>query len=112
LIARVNRIRRENPALQEMERLDFHYIENEKLLVYSKTTEDFGNVILVVVNLDPDHAQSGWVGLVLETLGVTGASFEVHDLLTGARYNWHGSWNYVELRPGELPAHLFRVTPA
>jgi starch synthase (maltosyl-transferring) len=112
LITRVNRIRRENPALQEMERLDFHYLENERLLVYSKTTEDLSNAILVVVNLDPDHAQSGWVGLALEKLGVRGESFEVHDLLTDARYTWRGSWNYVELRPWEMPAHIFRVTPS
>jgi starch synthase (maltosyl-transferring) len=30
------------------------------------------------------------------------------DLLTGASYTWQGSRNYIELRPNEMPAHIFR----
>ncbi len=110
LVSRLNHIRRENPALHRLDRLHFHSIQNEALVVYSKSAEDFGNVILTVVNLDPDRAQGGWVNLALDQLGVGwDAPFEVHDLLNDTRYRWHGAWNYVELRPWESAAHIFRV---
>ena len=70
----------------------------------------FTNVIVCIVNLDPRHRQSGWTDLALAELGIdAGEVFEVHDLLTDARYRWQGSTNFVELRPTEVPAHVFRV---
>jgi len=109
-IARVNRIRRDNPALQHDWNLRFHRVDNEQLICYSKRTDDFENVVLVVVNLDPHYKQSGWVGVTLEELGVTGPQpYQVHDLLTDARYLWQGGRNYVELDPHVMPAHIFRI---
>lgn len=70
-----------------------------------------GNTILVVVSLDPVYTQSGWTDLSLGALGVD-EPFVVNDLLTGARYEWDGARNYVELRPQEVPAHVFRVARA
>ncbi len=110
LIRRVNRIRRANPALHTNERLQFHPTDNDQLIAYSKSTEDFADIILAVVSLDPHHRQSGWVDLPIRDWGIeAGGSYQVHDLLTGARYLWHGSRNYVELDPGYVPAHIFRL---
>ncbi|HWP59191.1 MAG TPA: alpha-1,4-glucan--maltose-1-phosphate maltosyltransferase [Candidatus Acidoferrales bacterium] len=110
LIARVNRIRRENGALQHDASLRFHPVSNDQLLCYSKHTEDLSNVILTVVNLDPYHTQSGWVDVALEPLRLDAQQpYQVHDLLTDARYIWQGSRNYVELNPQAVPAHIFRV---
>jgi starch synthase (maltosyl-transferring) len=110
LIARVNRIRRENPALHEMRRLEFHPVDNEQVIAYSKTTDALDNIILTVVNLDPHHVQIGWVNLSLDKLGIEpDTTYQVHDLLTDARHLWRGSWNYVELNPAATPAHVFRV---
>jgi starch synthase (maltosyl-transferring) len=109
-VTRVNRIRHENPALQSNHNLRFHDINNEQLLCYSKTTEDQTNVIVVVVNLDPHHTHSGWLTLSLEDLGLdTQQPYQVHDLLSDARYLWHGAYNYVELNPQAVPAHIFRL---
>ncbi len=106
----MNRIRGENPALQSDRGLLFHPVDNERLVCYSKQTEDLKNIILVVVNLDPHHTQSGWVELPLELLGPEpNQSFQVHDLLTTARYLWHGRRNYVEVTPQAIPAHIFRI---
>jgi starch synthase (maltosyl-transferring) len=111
LVSRVNRIRRENPALHTLHQLHFHPTDNETLIAYSKVSDDGTNLILAIVNLDPRYAQSGWVGVALDQLGIpAGAPYELHDLLTDARYRWHGSWNYIELRPWEMPAHIFRIT--
>ena len=112
LIARVNRVRRQNPALQSNRNLRFHDTDNPSLLCYSKATDDLSDVILVVVNLDCFHVQSGWVELDLHSLGLDGNhAFQVHDLLGEGQYLWQGPRNYVELTPEALPSHIFRVRP-
>ena len=109
-IARVNRIRRENPALQSNSGLSFHDIDNEQIICYSKQSGDRMNVVVVAVNLDPHHLQSGWLSLDLDALGFGGdASYQAHDLLTGARFLWQGTSNYIELDPRSCPAHVFRL---
>ena len=110
LIAIVNRIRRENCALQSDTSLRFHTVDNEQILCYTKQTEDLSNVIVVAVNLDPHHSQAGWVNLSTEELGLDPQqSYQVHELITGARYLWHGAKNYVQLNPASMPAQIFRV---
>ena len=108
-IAKVNKIRRENPALQSNESLRFHAIENQHILAYSKRHED--NVILTVVNLDLRWVQAGWVQVPLQDFGLDPQQpYMVDDLLNGKSYEWHGEWNYVELNPQITPAHIFRVS--
>lgn len=110
LIARVNQIRRDNPALQSDRNLQFHPIDNEQLICYSKQTDDGANVVLVVVNLDPHHSHIGWMELSFDDLGFDPRQpYQVHDLLSGARYLWQGARNYVELHPQTMPAHIFRL---
>jgi len=109
-IARVNRIRRDNPALQSDLSLRLHEVDNDQLICYSKHTEDPANVILVVVNLDYRYRQSGWVSLSPEELGLDPRQpYKVHDLLSDATYQWQGQRNYVELDPQKISAHIFRV---
>jgi starch synthase (maltosyl-transferring) len=109
-IARLNRIRRENPALQSNDGLTFHRIDNEQIIAYSKATEDLADLVLVIVNLDPHHVHSGWVELPLESLGLSpNQPYQVHDLLGGGRYLWHGGRNYVEIDPRIAPAQVFRI---
>jgi len=109
-IAHVNRIRHENLALQTDRTLRFHEIGNDALIAYSKSSDDGANVIVCVVNLDPDNTQSGMLHLPLEDLGIRpDEHFPVHDLLTEARFVWQGEWNYVELDPHSVPAHILRL---
>jgi starch synthase (maltosyl-transferring) len=110
LIAAVNRIRKDNPALHSDRSLRFHRVDNEHLVCYSKRSDDRSNVIIVVVNLDPHHSQSGWIDLDLAELGLDAQQpYQVHDLLTGVRYLWEGPRSYVELDPQDLPAHILSV---
>jgi starch synthase (maltosyl-transferring) len=110
LIARVNRIRRENKALQSDRSLRFHVVDNSQIICFSKSTADRENVIVVAVNLDPYHTQAGWVDLPLEQLGIDPRQpFQMHDLLTDAHYLWQGTRNYVLLDPQSVPAQIFRV---
>jgi starch synthase (maltosyl-transferring) len=109
-IGRINAIRRAHPALQSQRELRFHDTDNDRLLCFSKGSADDGDVILVVVNLDFDHRQSGWVNLDLHGIGVPADQpFEVHDGISDARYLWSGPVNYVELDPGVMPVHVFHV---
>ena len=110
LIARVNRIRRENAALHSDRRLRFLTVDNEQLICYAKQSETPRNTILVVVNLDPHHVQTGWIEIPAELLEVTAhESYQLHDLLTDARYLCHGPKIYVELNPQSVPAHIFSL---
>jgi starch synthase (maltosyl-transferring) len=135
LITRLNQIRRTNPALQSDLSLHFHEVDNPQILCYSKSTlkpaprngaplngasapappdpadSQPENIILVAVNLDPHNEQAGWIDLDLKHLGIAHHEiFDVEDLLTGARYQWHDRSNFVALRPDVMPAHILRVT--
>jgi starch synthase (maltosyl-transferring) len=110
LIARMNRIRRENAALQSDSGLHFCNIDNDQLIAYLKADRSSTNVILTVVNLDPHQPQSGWVDLETSTLKVDpDQPYQVHDLLSDQRYIWRGRYNYVLLDPQRAPAHVFRL---
>ncbi len=110
LITRVNGIRKENIALQDNSNLRFHSVNNDQLICYSKNTDDFSNLILVVVNLDYRYKQSVWVELPLERLGLIPTKpYILDDLLADEIYQWQGPRNYVELDPKKMPAHIFRI---
>ena len=110
LITHMNRIRRGSPALQQNTGLKFHPVDNTQMIAYSKVCDDPADMIFVVVNLDPHSRQAGWVNVDVDALHLgSEESYQVHDLLTDARYVWHGSRNFVDLNPSILPAHIFRV---
>jgi starch synthase (maltosyl-transferring) len=109
-IALVNAARRENPALQFDRRLRFHSCDNEQILFYSKTTQDLSNIVLVVVNLDPYHTQSGHLRVPLDEWGIgPHDAYQVQDLLTGAHFLWQGEANFVALDPRSAAAHILRL---
>jgi starch synthase (maltosyl-transferring) len=110
LIARLNRIRLDNPALQSDQNLHFCDVENDQLIAYLKIDAVSHNAILTVVNLDPYHVQSGWVDLDIDALKFDADQpYQVHDLLSEQRFVWRGRRNYVMLDPQRAPAHVFRL---
>src|SRR5262249_14732184 len=54
-IARLNRIRRDNPALHDLANLRFYNAFDNNILLYGKMTPAQDNAILVAVNLDPHN---------------------------------------------------------
>ncbi|MGE3106791.1 MAG: alpha-1,4-glucan--maltose-1-phosphate maltosyltransferase [Phycisphaerales bacterium] len=108
LLTMLNRIRRDNAALQQDRTLRFHSCDNPAIVCYSKRAGE--SVIVVVANTDPHNVQWGTVDLDLSALGVpVDRPYQMHDLLTGSRYRWQGWKNVVGLDPSTTPAHLFRV---
>jgi len=109
LIVRVNRIRREHPALQRNESLVFHPTDNPQLICYSKADAATGDQILCLVNLDPRYTQSGWTDLRLWDLELGNDAFGVEDLIGATHTEWRGARNFVQLDPQVLPAHIFAI---
>ncbi|MEP7312685.1 MAG: alpha-1,4-glucan--maltose-1-phosphate maltosyltransferase [Pseudomonadota bacterium] len=110
LLTRLNRIRREHQPLQSNRGLRFHEVDNDSLIAYSKSSPDGSESVLVIVNLDPHHVQSGWLNLRTEDLGIAeGVPYQAHDQLSDARYLWQGARNYVSLDPAHAPGHIFRI---
>ena len=109
-IARLNKIRRENRALREYRNLRIQSSENDNILCFSKTTESFDDALLVAVTVDPWNAQAGFINVPLGDFGLgENDPYLVEDLLTGERFAWRGSRNFIALDPHHRPAHVFRV---
>ncbi len=109
LITKVNRIRRQHPALQQDRTLRFLNTDNERLLAYAKSSRDGADAIVVVVNLDARWKQSGWVEVPAQPRAGH-PPYRVDDLLNDRRFTWRtDSWNYVELDPAVTPAHIVRL---
>ena len=65
----------------------------------------------IAAHLDPHEAHESMIDVPLAAMGIgPNEAYEVTDLLTGTRYNWRGSRNYIRLDPHERPGHLFRIT--
>jgi len=109
-VARINKIRKENRALQDTWNVQFYEVDNDYLICYGKTSEDLSSIIIVAVNLDPYHTQGGWVHIPIAELGVDPPQpYLVHDLLSDDKFIWHGEKNYIQLDPNIVPAQIFRV---
>jgi starch synthase (maltosyl-transferring) len=109
-MARVNAIRRDNPALHSTWNVRFLPADNDFVLFYAKADEGSDDVILTVVNLDPHHPQSAMLHLPLDEFGIEPSQpYMVHDLLGDDKFIWQGGSNMVDLDPQVLPARIFRL---
>ncbi len=110
LIITLNKVRKENEALQKTRNIEFCDTDNDQLICYSKIDEDHQNKLLIVVSFDPQYSQSGWLKVPLKKFGLKdNEPFTVIDLLTGSKYFWENEWNYVALHPQGIPGHIFRI---
>lgn len=111
MMTKINRIRRENPALQDTYNIHFTRTDNDQLMSYIKITEDRSNIIWCIVNFDVEHTQSGMVEVPQQLLRLSSNSrIQVQDLLTNDIFTWKSDWNYVELNPYRFPAHILRIS--
>jgi starch synthase (maltosyl-transferring) len=110
LIAAVNRTRRTHLALQRNDGLRFHRIDNDQLIAYTKQSPDGSDIVLAVVLLDPQRAQSGTLELDVAALGLDPSRpLELRDELTGATELWPGPRHDISLVPGTRQACLYAV---
>jgi len=110
-LARLNQIRREHPALQQLRNLRLHHVDGDSVMCWSKRDTDSGDCVIVVVNLDPHGTREATVSLDMPQLGLDWHErFTVTDQLTGQSFDW-GKHDYVRLDPFVEPAHVLTVRP-
>lgn len=110
VMIRLNRIRKENPALQSTWNIEFAETTSDQIICYLKVDPVTNNKLIIAVNLDFWNTHSAWVRIPEAMIGLApGAPYKVHDLLSGDVYHWQGEWQYVELNPYLMPAHIFRI---
>jgi starch synthase (maltosyl-transferring) len=108
-IAALNAARREHRALQSYRNLRFHRADSDRVLFYSKATDDRGSLVLAAVSLDPYAPQEAILHVPLDRLGIPeDETYQVHDVLSGERALWQGSTALVRLTP-DKPAALWSV---
>jgi len=114
-LTRLNQVRRDHPALQQLRGTTFHEAYDDHTLVYSRrlaadvSPSGREDCVVVVVNLDPHGARETTVKLDMPALGMDyHDTFTVHDLMTGDTFRW-GEYNYVRLDPHVQPAHVFHL---
>jgi len=111
LIAAVNQLRNSHAAFQSTYNITFCETDNQNIIAYLKVSREFNSVFLVVVNLDPEHAQSGFVRMPLDKLGlIEGTPVTMNDLLNHEQYIWNKASNYVMLNPLRTCAHIMQMT--
>ncbi len=112
IITRLNRIRRDNPALHDWWNLRFHVAHDDSVLFFSKMTAERDNILWVAVNLDPHAVREAVFELPLQELDLgEDAVIEAEELLSAERLRWHGPRQTVRLDPLVNPCMIWRVTP-
>jgi len=107
-ITRVNRIRREHPALQRATNLAFHHADDPNILWYAKRAPESDDVVFVAVNLDPFEPHAGLVEVPLAQLDLDpDRPYAMHEQLNDVVWEWRGPRGYVELDPAVDPAQIF-----
>lgn len=110
IMSMINKARKENAALHSTWNIQFCPVENNQLIAFLKATDDLSSIILVVVNLDPNSTQSGYIEVPKARLGLGDKmNLKLHDLITDERYTWTQDWNFVQLNPDKMPFHLFKL---
>jgi starch synthase (maltosyl-transferring) len=109
LITRLNKIRHEQPSLQQTNNIEFCNTDNDQVIAYYKYDDDKLDETLMICNIDPYYPKQAWVQLPIQSLGIQiGQPIKVIELITGNSYIWDKEWNFVELHPA-LPFHLFKI---
>ncbi|HEX7968592.1 MAG TPA: alpha-1,4-glucan--maltose-1-phosphate maltosyltransferase, partial [Stellaceae bacterium] len=109
-IAKLNRIRRENPALHTLTNLRFYPAHDDHVLFYGKITADHRNMVFVAVNLDPTSPREAVVEFPLAEMNVAEVeTFAAVELFTGTEHRWQGARQRLRLDPEVNPAAIFRI---
>jgi starch synthase (maltosyl-transferring) len=112
-IAQLNRIRRQNPALQTHLGLQIYNAFNDNILYFGKRSADGSNFILVAVSLDPVNPQEANFELPLWELGLPDDAVTIgEDLMTGHTWNWYGKNQFMRIDPAYQPFGIWRFQVA
>ncbi|WP_430910238.1 maltotransferase domain-containing protein [Methylobacterium sp. sgz302541] len=109
-IVKLNRIRRDNPALWDFRNVVFTAAHNENIVAYAKTSPEGDNCVFVMVNLDPKNRQECGYEVPLWLVGQDDwGAVEVEDLLQGYRFELRGKSHVIALDPAERSCVIWRL---
>lgn len=113
-IARLNRLRRENPALQQTSDLRFAQIDHDRVIGFVKESADHTNAIAVAISLEDGAPKEFWFHFGEMTIGPDKDRRRVtaiENLVTGERHqlNWGGI--RLRINPDQDPMLIFRCLP-
>jgi starch synthase (maltosyl-transferring) len=110
LITRINHIRKTNTALHSTWNIEFVENTDANVISYIKTDLATQNRLLIIVNLDAHQTHAASLRIPFELLALDpGKTLRAKDLLSGDTYYWTGEWQYVELNPYLMPAHILQL---
>jgi starch synthase (maltosyl-transferring) len=112
-IAILNRVRRENRALQDYADVHFLDCDDADIIAYAKTTANPDELVVVAVNLDPHAAHAGEIRLPRAALGVA-ADRELlfEEAFTRRVVAWPAEGQVLRLDPAANPAAILVLLPA
>ncbi len=109
-ITRLNRIRRENPALHSHLNVEFLPAYNDNVLYFRKFAED-GNMLLIAINLDPFTAQEARIEIPLWRFGIADdGAIGVEDLMSDAAFTWDGKFQTILIDPSLRTFFIWRLS--
>ncbi|OFZ22159.1 MAG: hypothetical protein A2X94_08890 [Bdellovibrionales bacterium GWB1_55_8] len=110
-IAKLNQIRKENPALHRTGGVRFIESPDPRIVCFIKQTPDRSNTIFVAANLDFESTRSGKVQLPMESLGFTvERPATAEDLSSGKKLKLEKGAFDIKLDPASVPVSIFRLT--
>lgn len=110
MITRINQIRKQNTAFHTTWNIEFVETSSDQIICYIKTDPNNNNKLLIAVNLDSTQTHSATIRIPFDALALDSSSVLIaQDLLSGDTYHWQGEWQYVELNPYLMPAHILRL---
>ncbi len=108
-ITQLNRLRRQNTALQTHLHVRFLTAGNDNILYFEKANADRSNVVLVAISLDPFAPQEAWFEVPLWEWDLPDdGTLHATDLLTDAQFEWRGKSQHLRLTP-ERPYAIWRI---
>ena len=110
-VTKLNTIRRENPALWETRNVEFLQADNDSILSYLRMTPSGDNVLLILVNLDPQQRQDCTYEVPLWRFRLPDdGAVQVEDLLGGYAFELRGKTHRLALDPAERSCVVWRLS--
>ncbi|MDE8346426.1 MAG: alpha-1,4-glucan--maltose-1-phosphate maltosyltransferase [Acidocella sp.] len=109
-ISKLNRIRRENRALQSHLNIEFLTTNNKNILYFRKFSSN-GNTLLIAVNLDPFNAEAAQIEIPLWRFGIDDhGAIAVEDLMSDIAFTWYGKFQTILIDPNLRTFFIWRIS--
>ncbi|MGH2772834.1 MAG: alpha-1,4-glucan--maltose-1-phosphate maltosyltransferase, partial [Actinomycetota bacterium] len=110
-VTRLNDIRRAHPAFSQLRRVRFHDTGNDRVIAYSKASQDLSDIVLTTVSLDPHEPQHASVALDSGAWGEPSPG-DLVDEISGVRMDARDGKVSLSFDPAGECAAIMPLPPA